>query len=281
MTTWRHGALAAWAILVAVIAPGAGCFQPTIQDGGLLCKGGADGGVCPEGYYCSANGTCRKGAKMACLPASPRIEPICAPDQGTDCDPICQSRCDCGRCTYNGTGLVCLSAGDKPRGAICNLGADDCAPGNLCRGECDNKVGRCYRFCGIDGKKRSDVCDGQDNCSILLNDALGNPTQLAVCGPPPQVCNPVGDNNDCGAFALGCYVQDSTGSTVCDCRGTVRAGGTCDLFNSCIPGFRCVTLNLGAGLTTTCLKACRIGGTDCAPSTCAAIGGGAYGYCMP
>ena len=69
MATWGHRALAAWAILVAVMSPGAGCFKPTIQDGGLLCAGGADGGVCPEGFHCSANGTCRKGPKVTCPPA--------------------------------------------------------------------------------------------------------------------------------------------------------------------------------------------------------------------
>ena len=68
MATWGHRAVAAGAILVAVVWPGAGCFKPTIQDGGLLCAGGADGGVCPEGFYCSANGTCRLG-----LPTARRI----------------------------------------------------------------------------------------------------------------------------------------------------------------------------------------------------------------
>jgi hypothetical protein len=275
MATWRNPALAAGALLVAVTSSAAGCFQPTIQDGGLLCKGGADGGVCPEGFYCSANGTCRKGPKPVCL--LPPVEPICAPDPGTDCDPICQNRCDCGRCTYNGTGLVCLPLGDKLRGAICSLsGADECAPGNFCRSDCGGRLGRCYRFCGFDGNKH-DVCGPKQDCQIFLNDALGNPTQLAVCGPPVQVCNPVRDDNDCGAPQLGCYVQDSTGETVCDCKGTVPAGGDCDLFNSCIPGFRCVTL----GGATTCVKTCRIGGTDCAPSACAPIGGGAFGFCMP
>jgi len=278
MATWGHRTLAAWAILVAVMSPGAGCYKPTIQDGGLLCAGGADGGVCPEGFYCSANGTCRKGPKMACPQAS-RVEQICAPDQGTDCDPICQSRCDCGRCTYNGTGLVCLPAGNTQRGAICTLGAqDDCAPGTFCRSDCGGRIGRCYRFCGNGGSSRTDACDGGD-CQIYLNDALGNPTQLAVCGPPVQVCNPIVDSNDCGALALGCYVEDRTGSTMCDCKGDKAPGAECDLFNSCIPGFRC--LRPTAGANAICVKTCRRGGTDCAPGGCTPIGSGDFGFCMP
>jgi len=279
MATWRYRALATWAILTAVMSPGVGCFKPTIQDGGLLCAGGADGGVCPEGYFCSANGTCRKGTKMACLPASPHLEPICAPDQGTDCDPICQSRCDCGRCTYNGTGLVCMPAGTKERGALCNPAADDCAPGNICRRDCKT-IARCYRFCGKDGSNRRDVCGGQ-NCQIFLDDALGNAAGIAVCDPPIQACNPVGDSNTCGSSELGCYVQDTTGETVCDCEGTGTPGAACGPFNSCIPGFRC--LGLSATAAPICVKTCRIGGTDCAPNACASIGGsgGEFGYCPP
>ena len=63
--------------------------------------------------------------------------------------------------------------------------------GNFCRRDCEDMIGRCYRFCGNDGISRDDACGGQD-CQIFLNDALGNPTDLAVCDPPVQVCNPVG-----------------------------------------------------------------------------------------
>jgi hypothetical protein len=278
MATWQQRALAAAAILVAVMSPGAGCFKPTIQDGGLLCAGGADGGVCPEGFYCSANGTCRKGPKIACLSTSPHLERICTPDPGTDCDPICQSRCDCGRCTYNGTGLVCLAPGNKPRGAICTPGAqDDCAPGNFCRRDCEGKIGRCYRFCGNDGISRDDACGGQD-CLIFLNDALNNPTDLAVCDPPFQDCNPVGDSGDCASSELGCYVSNtSSGGTICDCRGAGRPGEICGPYNSCIPGYRCVGVGLG---DTTCVRTCRLGvAGDCPSGTCTSAGGGLYGYC--
>ena len=66
---------------------------------------------------------------------------------------------------------------------------------------------------------------------------------------------------------------------VCDCKGIGMPGGTCGLFNSCIAGFRC--LKVGASATATCVKTCRIGGTDCAPGACSAIGGGMFGFCMP
>lgn len=283
MATWRNRALAAWAILVAVMSAGAGCFKPTIQDGGLLCAGGADGGVCPEGYYCSANGTCRKGTKMACPLASPHLQQICEPDPGTDCDPVCQSRCECGRCTYNGTGLVCLppgggvDGGDKPPGAICTPGADDCAPGSFCRSDCRGTIGRCYRFCGKRGNTRPAVCEGR-GCQTYLTDALGNETDLGVCDPPFQACNPVGDSRDCASTELGCYVSNtSSGGTVCDCKGTLRPGEICGPYNSCIPGYRCV--GLGAG-DATCVQTCRLGvASDCPSGTCLSAGGGLYGYC--
>jgi len=263
---------------MVVMSLGAGCFKPTIQDGGLLCAGGADGGVCPEGFYCAANGTCRKGTKMACLATSPHIEPICAPDEGTDCDPICQSRCDCGRCSYNGTGLVCMPAGTKERGALCNPAADDCAPGNFCRRDCRGTIGRCYRFCGNGGNTRA-VCEGQ-GCLTKLSDALGNETELAVCDPPFEACDPVGDSGDCASTELGCYVSNTSGGgTACDCKGTGRPGEICGPYNSCIPGYRCVGLGLN---NATCVKTCRLGvATDCPSGTCTSAGGGLYGYCPP
>ena len=100
------------AALAAILA-GGGCFNPKILDGGLLC---ADGGLCPDGFHCAADGKCKKGGATKCQAASPHIDPICTPDPGNDCDPICQSRCDCGRCNLVGAELTCMPAGDKQRG---------------------------------------------------------------------------------------------------------------------------------------------------------------------
>jgi hypothetical protein len=104
-------------------------------------------------------------------------------------------------------------------------------------------------------------------------------TPFLVCEPPMKTCNPVGTAADCGNAALGCYVL-SSGATGCDCKGTAQPGQACDLYNSCIPGYRCVTLsgsNSGA-----CFKACALKGADCtAPSTCLRVVGDTYGYCSP
>ena len=263
-------------MVVAAIAAAAiaGCYKPDIVDGGLRC---ADGRVCPEGFHCAATGLCAKGPPPVCEAAMPHIDQICEPDVGTDCDPICQSRCDCGRCTLVGAKLTCTAAGDKQHGQACNPDADDCAPGHICRRDCDGLVARCYRFCR-NGANTRDVCDGQA-CDIMLNDPDGLATGVSVCEPPLEDCNPVGAANGCDNPMLGCYVSNSaTGRTVCDCKGAGQPGGACGVFSSCIPGYRCITLN---GVNT-CLKTCTIGSaTDCSPNLCMSAGGGMYGFCPP
>jgi hypothetical protein len=108
-------------------------------------------------------------------------------------------------------------------------------------------------------------------------DVLDNPTALTVCELPAQVCNPVG-TADCGHPELACYVS-STNQTVCDCRGTAQSGQPCTLFNSCIPGFRCVSVGLAAPV---CLKTCTFGVPgECPAGNCTNAGGGAFGYCPP
>jgi hypothetical protein len=253
---------------------GAGCYRPSIVDGGLRC---AEGRVCPDGFHCAATGLCKEGPAIPCQASMPPVDAICEPDIGTDCDPICQSRCDCGRCNLvAGTVLACMPAGTKRRGEICTPSSDDCAPGNICRKDCTPEVARCARFCR-NGDSVKDVCEGQ-GCNINLNDPTGLPTGLSVCEQPFQDCNPVGDSGDCGHSALGCYVSNSSpGATVCDCKGTAQPGAPCTVFNSCVPGYRCVTL-----ATTTCLKTCRVGmAADCPSGTCMSAGGGTFGYCPP
>src|SRR5262249_3855798 len=154
-----HRRPAALALLIAGVMA-AGCYKPKILDGGLLCAVGADGGVCPEGYYCAANGVCNKGDPMAC-DGAPKIPPICTPDPGIDCGAICQSRCDCGRCNLVEKALKCTTVGAKATGEFCTAAADDCAPGNICLGECGGKVARCYRFCGNGDSVMAGVCQGQ------------------------------------------------------------------------------------------------------------------------
>jgi hypothetical protein len=252
---------------------GAGCYRPSIVDNGLLC---ADGRVCPDGFHCAATGLCKKGPAIVCQASMPPVDAICEPDDLKDCDPLCQSRCECGRCNFlAGTVLACTPAGTKQRGEICT-GPDDCVPGNICRQDCNNMVSRCSRFCR-NGASVKDVCEGQE-CGINIFDTAGRQTDLSVCEPPFQDCNPVGDSGGCGHSALGCYVSNrSMGATVCDCKGTAQPGAPCTVFNSCVPGYRCVTL-----ATTTCLKTCRVGvAADCPSGACTSAGSGTFGYCPP
>ena len=251
-----------------------GCYKPNIQDGGLRC---ADGGACPEGFHCAGDGTCRKGGATTCEADSPHIDPICAAQPGDDCDPICQSRCECGRCNLTGTTVACTPpAGNKATGAVCSPANDDCAPGNICLSDCEGKTARCYRFCATASASDESVCGGQ-TCDVTVNDADGGMTKLVVCEPPAKACDPIGDSRDCGNDALGCYIA-STGGTVCDCKGAATSGMPCSVYNTCIPGYRCISF--GGPATAACYKTCMIGGADCPPpSTCTHAGSDPYGYC--
>jgi len=285
MATFRNIACAAW--VVALIAGGAGCYKPNIQDGGLRCAfGGTDGGggACPEGFHCAANGTCKQGPPPKCAASSPHVAPLCTPTLGAECDPVCQGGCDCGRCTLVGTMLKCVAPGTKKRGEFCTPGSDtdDCEPGNVCMFDCDPKVARCVRFCGRNGVTDDSLCDMGQICNVPVTDVDGGVTDLLGCpppgNPPGKMCNPVGDTIDCGNAALGCYFDDTIASTVCDCRGTSGPGGRCSVLNSCVAGYRCITM----GNSSTCMQTCKRTGTDCPTgSTCQSAGGGDFGFCMP
>jgi len=274
MGTGRHRVrLARIAFVAGVLIPAA-CYKPNVVDGGLRCS---DGGMCPEGFHCAGDGLCRQGATMMCTPPAIHVDPICDAEPGNDCDPICQSRCQCGRCNLSGMTTACTAPGAKARGDICNLNNDDCAAGNVCLSDCGGAIGRCYRFCGTATVMNAGVCDGVP-CDITVNDTSKAETTLTVCDPPLKTCNPAGDGSDCGNPALGCYIG-TTGGTVCDCRGTVAPGAECAVFNSCTPGYRCIQVSASA--PPTCLKTCMIGGSDCGGRPCMSAGGGTFGFCAP
>jgi len=253
------------------------CYRPDIKDAGLVC---GDGGTCPEGYHCGAGDRrCHKEGSM-CLPDA-AVMPLCS-DQplGQPCDPICQQGCECGRCNLNGDKLACVPSGSKLRGDFCNLASDDCAAGLVClREQCSpespdagRQLGRCYRYCAGDQH-----CDGT-SCNVPI--VTTPPSSMWACQLPPQTCDPVGGSNSCGDALLDCYV-DSNGSTFCECAGFAGDAEPCDVFTSCVPGFRCV--QQGGGTTPRCRRVCRLGGSDCASaSACMATPGDTmFGYCAP
>jgi len=265
------------AVFLAAAAT-SGCFNPNIVDGGLLC---AEGRLCPDGFYCAADGTCKQGGAPTCEAASPHIQPICTPDPGHDCDPVCQSRCDCGRCTLSETKLTCVAPGTKKRGVICTPGADDCEPGNVCVPDCDGAIGRCYRFCGKGSVRHAELCDVGQDCDFPVTDANQGPTDLWACPAPMKTCGPAGDGSDCGNPALACYLAGNGVATVCECKGKKPPNDPCSFFNSCVPGYRCVAISTINGGAPTCLKTCSLAGNDCPSGTCSMIGGSTFGFCPP
>ena len=245
----------------------AGCYRPSLKDGGLRCT---EGGTCPEGFFCAGDGACRK-VDPQCAADAGQVVPLCTSASGDDCDPICQSHCQCGRCNLVGSDLKCVPAGDKKRGEICNRVKDDCAPGNTCVPDCKT-IGRCYRFCGAGVVGNAGLCEGQP-C-----DYTAPAGDLLICQPPLSQCDPGGNGNDCGHPELGCYLS-TAGLPVCDCRGEYAPGTSCDTYNSCIPGYRCVQIG-----TRACYKTCLLANPQActAPDTCKSLGGTSlYGYCAP
>ena len=276
IATGRKVALLVWLVALVAGGAGAGCYKPNIDDGGLLC---GDGGACPEGFHCAANGTCKQGPPPKCSAASPHLAPLCAPTLGDECDPVCQGGCDCGRCALVGTVVKCVAPGTKKRGDFCTPGTDpdECEPGHYCMSDCDPKVGRCVRLCGKGDVKDQSLCSPGQMCNVPVTDVDGGVTDLSACPPPPQTCNPVGDTIDCGNASLGCYFDDTVASTICDCRGTGAPGGTCSVLIPCVAGYRCITI----GNTSTCLQTCNKNAMDCPTgSGCQSIGGGSFGFCM-
>jgi|KBSMisStandDraft_5_1062788.scaffolds.fasta_scaffold321266_2 hypothetical protein len=274
MTIWRARALAAGALLF-VVAGGVVCYKPNIQDGGLLC---GPARACPDGFSCRADGTCQKGPAAPCQPGAPHLAQICTPAEGNDCDPICQSRCDCGRCNLVGVELKCTPPGTVQTGDTCTTGDNDnCAPGNICLKDCDGKIARCFRFCATDLTSDEGECKGQ-LCDVPVNGPGDAGTPYFVCEPPAKACNPVGDSGDCRDPALGCYIT-STGVTACDCKGAAGSRGACGTYNSCTPGYRCISISGG----TKCYQTCAVNAPvpDCtAPEVCKqAPGSPNYGYC--
>ncbi len=254
--------------IAVAVATAVGCYSPNITSGGFLCS---DAGACPEGFRCSSvDRKCYKGDAgpevRMCTDAAP-IQPVCSDDpaSGQACNPACQRGCMCSdRCTVASGVATCKVGGSKPAGASCDSSNDDCAPGLGCVKECGLETSRCLQFCRIDGD-----CPNSLGCGLLPGG------KFPVCEAPPEPCDPVGSEaaTSCPHPGLGCYV--SSGTTLCDCPGSVADGEVCTVFNSCAPGLQCLTM---AG-ASRCRQVCR-GASDCLPpnTRCAQVAGG-FGYC--
>jgi hypothetical protein len=288
------------ASLLAAIAL-AGCYKPSIKDGGLVCS---PANACPDGYTCAADHHCwtvppvvmptDSGMDMAkdvtppkgdaggeggtCVPPAP----MCAagPAAGDACSPACQRGCACGRCNVIDGKATCVSAGTVKLGDVCNAGADDCAPGLICLLEtCGNGLARCYQHC-----ISNDQCAGTA-CTITIDDSKGNATSYTTCDVPPRACNPVAiGTSGCPNPALNCYLT-SANETLCDCPGNVAKQGMnndpCTIYSDCAAGFICIS-GVDGQTTPHCHFVCEVANKSCPISepNCVPAGTGSkYGYC--
>lgn len=282
LISWGRSARAAL-VLAAVLAGAggaattvAGCFRPSIEDGGFLCAD-PPAKACPDGFSC-ISGRCRKGADggsdtSACV--SPPVTPLCddQPAAGKVCDPACQTNCACGRCNVLGGVAACVPTGPKKLGERCNPTADqdDCGAGLICLEEaCGNRLGRCYRHCS-----RTEQCSDGTLCQIPILDSGGVETGYLSCDIAPQECDPV-FNIGCPDPALNCYLT-SGGQTLCDCPGSApgNLGDPCMFYGDCAMGLACVT----AGGASRCTAVCTIQNPTCPSGRTCVPSGATYGTC--
>lgn len=149
-------------------------------------------------------------------------------------------------------------------GQVCQLGADDCAPGFAClREACGTDLGRCYRFC-----RDGSTCA----CARVVTLPNGTSSGQRVCDLGNQGCDATATAS-CPDPALHCYVTGPS-TTTCDCPSGVegKEGAACSAINDCVTGLFCLKV---AGVSQ-CVRLCRTA-ADC-PS-CMAFG--AVSYCAP
>lgn len=266
------------AVLVAAAAL-AGCYKPTIADGGFKCA--TSGKRCPDDFTCGTDLLChRQGSTQsdAGQCTSPPVTPSCQdpPAAGQGCNPSCQTGCACGRCNVVGNQATCTPPGPKVLGETCDPGNDNCAAGFICLQEaCGNRLGRCYEHCS-----RADQCSGMTMCQIPILDTAGNDTGFLACDLATQDCDPVNDTG-CPDPALKCYLT-SASQTLCDCPNPTKQGALgdpCTIYNECAPGYVCIA-GVGGLQGPHCQPACNVMTPVCPTARrCVATSGAKYGYC--
>ncbi len=218
----------------------AGCFTPSIQDGGFVC---AAGGACPQGFSCIQDHCWSDYG-----PGPDVVIPV--PDAGTDL----VSLPEVGP-TLRRLGETCdpVNAGTTQR-------HDNCGPGLVCIDGDSQSV--CFQRCTGDAE-----C-GQARCEERSAERGAVPAR--VCGLPPVTCTP-GDATSCPARRV-CYLSETR--TVCEISSGDNTRMACTYSRECLPGYVCAT-GIGAGY---CQRACSI--VDVCPSgtTCQLVAG-TLGYC--
>ena len=280
----RFGVLAV--LITLCLWGGRGCYSPQISSTlGLQCAA-LPAKQCPDGFSCAGTRCVRGdgtggaglsggtggtpgtgGIGGSC--ATP-IAPLCSGSTTTGCDPVCQTGCACGlKCGVTPSGATCSAPlGTKGTGAICQLGADDCAPGDVCMRElCGTNLGRCYRYC-----RAGDLCAGF-GCNTTVTLDTGATTQQA-CNLSDSTCN-IYDGTGCPDLALKCYASGT--HSKCDCPSPsgppLGVGDPCFNYNDCGTGLMCLTV----GGSTQCHQLCRTS-ADCGGTICMPLGT-IGGYC--
>jgi hypothetical protein len=290
----RLDRVSVWAVVVAVASATAGCYKPTIKDGGFACA--TTGMRCPEGFSCGADDHCwinpssadagvdtkpvtDAGGSDTAMCSMPATAALCdqGPAAGETCSPACQRGCSCGRCNVVGGQATCVAAGTIKLGEICNANADNCEAGLTCLLEtCGNGLARCYRLC------TDKVQCGDTACTITINDANKTGRTYTTCDVPTYACDPVGGGG-CPAPAFNCYLA-STDRTVCDCptRPAAQSGNNadCSYYSECAAGFVCIS-GVDGQTTPHCHFACEVAKGGCPTGAhCVPMGTNAkYGYC--
>ena len=88
----------------------------------------ADGGVCPEGFTLRRDGRAgRRPDEVPAGDASHRTDVLAR--SGDRVRSVCQSGCECGRCTLTSKALTCVPPGAKKRGDVCTRARTTARPG--------------------------------------------------------------------------------------------------------------------------------------------------------
>ena len=284
----------------------AGCYNPSIQDGGLHCSPNFE---CPSGFKCNqSNGLCYKSGAIPpiseggvsddggmCTMQVGKYGPIpgCTPPSMalSGCDPVCQTGCACTeRCKLENGNPVCRVEGPdfKSEYQDCDPKADLCRPGAICLQESDLHPAcgaHCYRLCRTDTE-----CPGA-KCSVDVQFGTSTTTYKA-CSPPVDTCQPWGAarcTNQAArpATTFGCYIMSGAypDLAICDCAGTTLTGQPCMFEHECEPGSECVAVDK----VRLCRRVCKLGagplatpmtGGCPATLTCTMFpGSSVYGYC--
>jgi hypothetical protein len=227
------------ALWVAVVL--AGCYRPTITDGGYLCDLTAGVSPCPDGFSCDMTLTppsCWRGPHDAG-----------SGDRGDGAGDALEAGRDAGPDADANPGIGEL-------GPCAGIG--QCAAGLVCVP--DTCGGRCYRSCTSDAD-----CPGAACAKVTPGGGTACDVPFVACVPTAKSA---GGQTGCALAAQACFLSSShADKTLCDCPGGAREGASCADSRDCLPGLVCFDPT-GQG-QPKCQQVCVRGDdASCAPSIC-------------